>query len=71
MFYTNERSPASRLELLTLSAKRLDAVVPVCRIAMSYGLAKTLLPTIAKLITMYELEFGAIPAPGFDDLAKE
>lgn len=43
----------------------------VCTIAMSLSHAKTMLPIIAKLIAAYEQQFGQIPAPGYDEQAKE
>ncbi len=43
----------------------------VARIAMSPGHAKSMLPLLARMIADYEQQVGPIPAPGFDDMAKE
>lgn len=43
----------------------------VAEIAMSLGHAKTMLPMLARVIASYEKNVGQIPAPGFDDSAKE
>ena len=43
----------------------------VARVAMSLGHAKSMLPLLANMIAQYEQNVGTIPAPGFDDLAKE
>ena len=43
----------------------------VCTVAMSLSHAKTMLPIITKLIAQYESNFGQIPAPGYDEQAKE
>jgi Protein of unknown function (DUF3467) len=43
----------------------------VCTVGMSLSHAKTMLPIIARLIAQYESQFGKIPAPGYDEQAKE
>jgi Protein of unknown function (DUF3467) len=54
------------------STKRQSTEVePVARIAMSLGHAKTMLPILANMIAQYEQNIGPIPAPGFEDKAKE
>jgi hypothetical protein len=42
-----------------------------CRVVMSLSHAKTMLPILARLIAQYEGAFGQIPAPGYDEHAKE
>jgi Protein of unknown function (DUF3467) len=44
---------------------------PACRIIMSLGHAKTMLPIMARLIAAYEEQFGVIPAPGYEEKSKE
>jgi hypothetical protein len=43
----------------------------VCTVGMSLSHAKTMLPILAKLIAQYENAFGPIPAPGYEEQAKE
>lgn len=43
----------------------------ICTVAMSLSHAKTMLPIIARLIAEYEKNFGVVPAPGYDEKAKE
>jgi hypothetical protein len=43
----------------------------VCTVGMSLSHAKTMLPILARLIATYEERFGVIPAPGYEDQAKE
>jgi hypothetical protein len=38
---------------------------------MGLGHGKTMLPILANLIAQYEERFGVIPAPGYDEKAKE
>jgi len=40
-------------------------------VGMSLGHAKTMLPILARLIAQYESQFGTIPAPGYEDQAKD
>jgi Protein of unknown function (DUF3467) len=47
------------------------APTTVCSVAMSLSHAKSMLPIIARLIAQYESQFGQIPAPGYEDQAKE
>ncbi len=44
---------------------------PVARVAMSLSHAKTMIPVLSKLIADYEKQWGEIPAPGFEERAKE
>ncbi len=44
---------------------------PVARVAMSLSHAKTMIPLLLNQITQYEDQIGQIPAPGFEDSAKE
>lgn len=43
----------------------------VCTVGMSLSHAKSMLPILAKLIAAYEQQFGTIPAPGYDEQARE
>jgi len=43
----------------------------VCTVGMSLSHAKTMLPILARLIAQYESSFGTIPAPGYEEQAKE
>lgn len=43
----------------------------ICNVTMGLGHAKAMLPMMAKLIAAYEQNVGQIPAPGYDDMAKE
>lgn len=43
----------------------------VATVGMSLSHAKTMLPILAKLIAAYESQYGQIPAPGYEDQAKE
>ena len=43
----------------------------VCTVAMSLSHAKTMLPILARLIANYETSFGTIPAPGYEEQARE
>jgi uncharacterized protein DUF3467 len=43
----------------------------VCTVTMGLGHAKAMLPIMAKLIAAYEQNVGQIPAPGYEDQAKE
>lgn len=43
----------------------------LCRVGMSLSHAKSMLPILAKLISEYEKAFGTIPAPGFEEQARE
>ena len=43
----------------------------VVQVRVPLGHAKSMLPLLATMIARYETMFGEIPAPGFDDLAKE
>ena len=40
-------------------------------VVMSLSHAKTMIPILTSLIARYEQEFGQIPAPGYEDKAKE
>jgi hypothetical protein len=42
-----------------------DDATPVCRIAMSHGLAKALVPRMVDVITTYESRYGIAPSPEF------
>ena len=44
---------------------------PICTVGMSISHAKTMLPILARLIAAYESQFGTIPAPGYDEQARE
>lgn len=44
---------------------------PVCRVSMSLGHAKNMLPILAGLIAQYEDQFGIIPAPGYEERPKD
>jgi Protein of unknown function (DUF3467) len=44
---------------------------PVCTVAMSLSHAKTMIPILSRLIAAYENQFGPIPAPGYDEQARE
>jgi hypothetical protein len=41
------------------------------RVAMSLGHAKSMIPLLARLVAEYEEKFGPIPAPGFDEQARD
>lgn len=43
----------------------------VARVAMSLAHAKSMIPLLAKMIAEYENKVGKIPAPGFDDKARD
>jgi hypothetical protein len=43
----------------------------VCTVAMSLSHAKTMIPILTRLIATYENQFGQIPAPGYDEQARE
>jgi hypothetical protein len=43
----------------------------ICTVGMSLSHAKTMLPILARLIASYEGQFGTIPAPGYDEQARE
>lgn len=44
---------------------------PVCTVAMSLSHAKSMIPILTRLIAAYEAQFGQIPAPGYDENARE
>ena len=43
----------------------------VSSVAMSSSHAKTMIPILTRLIASYEQQFGQIPAPGYDEQARE
>ena len=44
---------------------------PVCRVSMGIGHAKSMIPIMARLVAQYEAQFGAVPAPGYEEKSKE
>lgn len=52
----------------TAQSKQFDSV---CTVAMSLSHAKSMIPLLTRLIAAYETQFGQIPAPGYDEQARE
>jgi hypothetical protein len=57
-YKTPEQAPTQRMTKL-------------CTITMSLGHAKAMLPLMARMIAAYEQNVGKIPAPGYEEDAKE
>ena len=62
------QSPDHRNEAPEDEAPEYDRVA---RISMSHAHAKSMLPILARVISEFEKKQGTIPAPGFDQQAKE
>lgn len=43
----------------------------VSRVTMSLSHMKSMIPIMAKVVADYEQQFGAVPAPGFEQFGKE
>lgn len=48
------------------SKKPVKDFKKVCRVAMSPGHAKAMIPLLSNMVANYESQFGIIPTPNFD-----
>jgi hypothetical protein len=61
-------------DITILPEEQVGPHIPVltarAQVVMSLGCAKALIPILVKSISDYEQQFGAVPAPGFEEDSK-